>query len=65
MGKTHKSVDYDDEWGDYETPSHKGKGKNKRKEKMAREKQRRDILDGNGKTDERDKTRKKQRVHYL
>ena len=72
MGKSNRSYEtYDDEWGEYEPPqrknNHKGttaaqESQHKRKERVAREKEKQDTLEGHKIGRE---SGKKQRFHNL
>lgn len=61
MGKSNRSYEtYDDEWGEYEPPQRKNN--HKRKERVAREKEKQDTLEGHKIGRE---SGKKQRFHNL
>ena len=55
-----RSASYEDDWGEYEPP--KKKNQSKRKQRQAREQEKRLTIEGQS---DRKNPRKKQRVHYL
>ena len=59
MGK--RSYSYDDEWGEYEPP--KKKNIKKRKQRLAREQEKRSTVEGQ--QNDRNHPRKKQRLHIV